>query len=354
MAAPGRSHTVMALVGIAGVAVGLAVAMGWFDGDGDTRVSSAMDPANSVSRSTAEPLDITATPVDLLPTNPGLRTLGALTFVKGWVLQSDHPRFGGWSGLVLSGRTLTAISDQGWWLEARFDIAGEAPLTDASIRPFSPETRTASKSDLDAESLIAAPLGFLVAFEQNHRLSYASVPGGWTWDIALDRLPDLSGLPRNGGLEAIAWTADDALLMFSERGLDPQGRLKAWRWNALGKGTERTEVFYLKPGSNFAPTDAVRLPSGDILVLQRRYTPADGVAARLVRLRAASVAAGLAGRTLQGDLLAEWAPPYTVDNMEALAVIDRDNGSPRLIMMSDDNFSRTQRTLLMVFDLAGA
>ena len=52
---------------------------------------------------------------------------------------------------------------------------------------------------------------------------------------------------------------------------------------------------------------------------------------------------------LQGETLAAWEKPYSVDNMEALAVTTDRDGAVLLWVMSDDNQSKTQRTLLMLF-----
>ena len=42
-----------------------------------------------------------------------------------------------------------------------------------------------------------------------------------------------------------------------------------------------------------------------------------------------------------------------VDNFEGITVRPREDGGVRIFIISDDNFSERQRTLLMAFDLAG-
>jgi hypothetical protein len=49
--------------------------------------------------------------------------------------------------------------------------------------------------------------------------------------------------------------------------------------------------------------------------------------------------------------LALLAPPLALDNFEAAAVTRLPNGDVRLYIVSDDNFSPRQRTLLFAFDL---
>jgi hypothetical protein len=64
-------------------------------------------------------------------------------------------------------------------------------------------------------------------------------------------------------------------------------------------------------------------------------------------------AAGLDAKppTLDGSLLATLESPSAVDNFEAIAAVPgRTPGTVRLYMLSDDNFSDNQRTLLYAFD----
>ena len=44
------------------------------------------------------------------------------------------------------------------------------------------------------------------------------------------------------------------------------------------------------------------------------------------------------------------ARPYTVDNFEGLAAAPSPSGGLRFYLISDDNFSKSQRTLLVAFD----
>jgi hypothetical protein len=53
-------------------------------------------------------------------------------------------------------------------------------------------------------------------------------------------------------------------------------------------------------------------------------------------------------------VLAEMNVFVTIDNFEGLAVTPLPDGGARLFVVSDDNFSARQRSLLMVYDLRGA
>ena len=91
-----------------------------------------------------------------------------------------------------------------------------------------------------------------------------------------------------------------------------------------------------------------RLPGGDILVLERRYTLIGGVAALLRRLPQESIRRGA---RLDGAEIARLQPPLNVDNMEGIAARRDGDGGTLIYLLSDDNNSVLQRTLLLMFEL---
>jgi hypothetical protein len=103
------------------------------------------------------------------------------------------------------------------------------------------------------------------------------------------------GLPLGGTLIAI-----------SERGLTRDGNL-----NAFLIGGPRPGTFALRRTAEFDISDAALLPSGDLLVLERKFSWTTG-----------------------------------------LSVHRGPNGETVLTLVSDDNFSALQRTLLLQFTLA--
>ena len=106
----------------------------------------------------------------------------------------------------------------------------------------------------------------------------------------------------------------------------------------------------LPVSDDFSPTDADRpdVSSGaPIIVLQRRYSPEAGNAARVVRFRPGPDPAQQPVREIVGfETLAELLPPLTLDNFEGLAAHAR-----FIYIVSDNNFSPTQRTLLLKFEV---
>ena len=101
---------------------------------------------------------------------------------------------------------------------------------------------------------------------------------------------------------------------------------------------------------DFSLTSLDRLPNGDFIALERFYAPVIGARARIARFSAAALRAG--GESIEGvEQLAELAAPHPVDNFEGISAVRMPNGVTRLYIISDNNFSARQRTLLFAFDI---
>jgi hypothetical protein len=84
-----------------------------------------------------------------------------------------------------------------------------------------------------------------------------------------------------------------------------------------------------------------------MLVLNRRFAPLDGFAAVVTMIDPRAIAPGA---VLVGEEIARLAPPLSLDNMEGIAV-NREGDETIVWLVSDDNFSPLERTLLMKFAL---
>ncbi len=301
----------------------------------------------------AAPLEIAASVVPLQAEDPERTRVGPLRFRGGLHLTSADPRFGGLSALLLSedGTRLTAVTDKGHWMTARLlaDSAG-APLglAEAEIGELhGPGGRHLSgKRETDSESLARLADGELVVgFERDHRLwLYPAAPNPLAGRPAAIPVPAaLGSLRSNSGIEALAVLADGALLAIAE-GREEAATSPAFLW----RGGAWSELAYPRaPG--FRPTGATTLPGGDLLVVERSFNLFDGVAIRLQRIAASRIRAGA---TLQGTTLAVLRRPLTLDNMEGVAARRHPvTGETLLYLISDDNFSLLQQTLLLVFAL---
>jgi len=96
------------------------------------------------------------------------------------------------------------------------------------------------------------------------------------------------------------------------------------------------------------PAWAGFLPNGDLVLLERRYAPAWSIAMRLRRIPGDTVKVGA---LLDGDILLDAGMTSQIDNMEGLAVSEDEAGRAILTLVSDDNYSVLQRTLVLQFAL---
>ena len=107
-------------------------------------------------------------------------------------------------------------------------------------------------------------------------------------------------------------------------------------------------MFAVKRTDGYDISDAAILPNGDILILERQYSLQRGVAMRIRRIRLEDIKPGA---LVDGSTVVETDVHAQIDNMEALSVHRSRSGETVLTLMSDDNFSPIQRTLLLQFVL---
>ncbi|HYF06873.1 MAG TPA: esterase-like activity of phytase family protein, partial [Acetobacteraceae bacterium] len=244
---------------------------------------------------------------------------------------------------------LTAITDRARWITARLLMERERPvgITEIRIGPLRdgagvPLPRGGHGGD--SEAIARLPDGsWIIAFERWHRLrAYRRLDGPGTF---VEAPPGIERAPRNGGMEALAVLADGRWLVLAEQ-LAPEGapeQRMAW----IGGPGRWTPLAY-RPAPGFEPTDAAALPDGGALVLERRFSfLAGGFSGRIVRL---SPAALRAGGVLEGAELIRLAHPLPAENWEGIAVA-RWQGRLIVAVVSDDNQSVLQRSLLLVFEL---
>jgi hypothetical protein len=161
--------------------------------------------------------------------------------------------------------------------------------------------------------------------------------------------PGLRALPANKGLEALVFVPKGlplagTLIAISEHSLDKSGNLAAFLIGGPSAGS-----FAVKRSSNYDITDAALLPGGYILVLERKFSWTGGLAVRMRRIALAEIMPGVLA---DGPVLFEADLGYEIDNMEGLSVHRSPSGETVLTLISDDNFSPLQRTLLLQFTLA--
>jgi len=308
----------------------------------------------------AELITISALPVDFDRENPERKNFDKLIFRGGVSLFASAPHFGGYSAITLdaSGKTLLAISDAGTWLRADLDYDGRLlkGLDDATIGPIlGPDGKpirdvvVVDKATPGAGSPTAG-VGY-VSFERNQRiLRYPFASGNFGPPNGQLALPaEAKRLDANRGVEALALLRGGklkgAIAALPERLTTKNGNLQAWLIGGPSPGS-----FAIKNIGGFDLTDVAALPDGGLILLERRFRYSEGVQMRIRRIRAEELKPGA---TILGETLLEATDRYNIDNMEGIAAHRAASGETVITLISDDNFSALQRTLILQFAIAG-
>jgi hypothetical protein len=90
------------------------------------------------------------------------------------------------------------------------------------------------------------------------------------------------------------------------------------------------------------------LPDGDLLLLERKFAWLGGIGIRIRRIALAAIAPGA---IVDGPSIFDADLGQEIDNFEGLDVHVTPEGDTVLTLVSDDNFSAIQRTLLVQFTL---
>jgi hypothetical protein len=306
----------------------------------------------------ADPITLTASPVALDPDHPDHVAVGRLVYRGGLVLESGDARFGGWSDLHVSvdGASLLALSDHSFWFTAnlRYDHGELVGARDAQLGPLIDRTgaRLIGRRS-DSEGMAVRPDGAVyISFEREHRiwLYPAAVPPFSAPPRPVPTPARLATAPDNGGIEALAWLSGGSLLALVEALYDGPDNVG---WVGNDAGTTWQELHYRTAGRDYAPTALSELPAGapgagDVLVLERKFTIFSGRAARITRLARGAIRPGA---HLQGEEIAHLQSPLTLDNFEGISAVRAPEGTVRLYIISDDNYTFLQRTLLFMFEL---
>lgn len=306
-------------------------------------------------------LEIAAMPIPAFDTaRPEQRRFGALTYRSGLALKSKTRGFGGFSALWRdpARARIVTITDQGQWFTGDLAYSGQslAGITNARMAPILGQDGRPLQDgpDYDCESLAIAGGEAFIGIERTHRV--LRFPWAERGMLArgepIELLEAIRRQPRNRGIEALCFAPPGhplagALLAFAEAPPDDDDKPSpGW----VVTGSSRFE-FHIARSEEFNVTDALFLPSGELILLERSYSPLRGVACRIRRIAGDAIRPGA---MLDGEVLLQVDRHFEVDNMEGIAAHrDPVSGETILTLVSDDNFNPVQRTLLLEFTLAG-
>jgi hypothetical protein len=284
------------------------------------------------------------------------RQFGLLEFRGGLVLRSSYEHFGGISAIRVAsdGAHFIALSDKGWWFRGRIVYEGTRPsgIADAEMAPIlgADGRPLAARGWYDTESIAEDGGTLYVSIERVHqivRFNYGK-EGLLARGRPIALPPGLRSLPPNRGIEALVFVPKGlplagTLIAISKRGLDKAGNTSGFLIGGASPGN-----FAVRRSSNFDITDAALLPGGDVLLLERRFSWSSGLAVRMRRVALGEIKPGA---VVDGPVLFDVDLGYEIDNMEGLSIHRSADGETVLTLISDDNFSAVQRTLLLQFTL---
>lgn len=284
----------------------------------------------------------------------GLRD-GHLTYLGGWELDSNDAAFGGFGAIAVRGRRFTLLSDGGSVVGFTLSEDGRASDVRFGALPDGPGSGW-RKEHRDSESMAidSATGDAWVGFEPSDALdgSIWRYAGGFSRAVGRVEPRLMRKWPVNGGAEALVRLRSGAFIAIGERLVRRTRRHPAIAY--AGDPTRLPQrgfgFFYTPPVPGFRPTDAAELPSGDLLVLNRSASLANWLRGNVAIVNRGDIRPnGVARSTLVGRI----APPLPQDNYEGVAVT-REGGDTILWIVSDDNESILQRTLLLKFRLESA
>jgi hypothetical protein len=317
--------------------------------------------------------------VPLQAFNPMRISVGQLSFVGGFHLASDDERFGGLSGIdVLDDGNLLAVSDKGGFVW--IDVAGDGftPVAARMSEMHDAKGRALrGKANGDAEGLAVVGGTALVSFEGNHRVLAFDI--GECGAVARGA-PIVTG--RYGRPMADAFAAKK-LKVDSNQGPEPLAVTPDWYMftgieTKAGRGSSLSarpieappefDLEFAEGAPEFVGLDLLQNGEDIRAFSLHRSTQALSGAAIVVKETVferyldqaklpARVVSGIDERShwkfreTSSRTLAEMNVLLTIDNYESIAAARLPDGRVRLFILSDDNFSTSQRTLLMVFDV---
>lgn len=278
--------------------------------------------------------------------------LGPFTVEAIWNLTSTNDRFGGYSALTMLGDgRLLAGSDTGFLLTLAQPQPGEAFVVKASALRQFVIGAAQDKRDADLEALTRDPVTDTIwgAYERHNALE--------KYDenlirIARMRPTAMRDWSANSGPEAMTRLPDGRFVLIAEAN-------QAWGFGMFGEDRHHAGLLYsadpfaggtatrfiFRSPKNYRPVDITMLDEHRAIIVLRRfelaYPPRFHAALMIADTRTIR-----AGDVWEGDLTVPFGPSLPGDNIEGVTVSQSDDGARIIWLISDDNFYRTQRTLL--------
>lgn len=309
----------------------------------------------------ADRLTVTSERIETFRIGSDETQFGPLRFIGGLNLIGGHRHLGAFSAFRFrdgDGRRFVAVSDTGFFFFGRVERDAEGRpigIGSASLSEMTDEDGKVQRAKYlsDAEGLSLDGDRASVAFERVDRIVEFQLEGDRAIPLPTKVpivIPDYE-LRANGGIEALARAPEDSVfegarIAIAETSIDRSGNILG----AVLEGPRRGQ-FSVRKSGRFSPTDAVVLPGGRLLLLERSFSMARGVGMQLRMIDLNTIAPGA---TVDGEIILTTDMRYQIDNMEGIDVFRTADGALRIGMISDDNRSILQRTLYLEFEVTGS
>lgn len=291
----------------------------------------------------ADPVDIKVIEAERGSAEARDLNLTGMSLTGAWHLEAKGG-FGGLSGLAtMRSGSLLAIADNGKFVWISIDPETGAPDGIGSMAYMHDGEGNvwSNKLAADAEGLAFRDGLAFVSFERDHRVEAYDLEGCGAAARAalvarLDTVVDGNVLGDNLGPEALALAGDQLALGFENYGSggSPIGGLNLDGTLLEVRRTRQKALYFLTGMDQKEDLSAM---------IFRAYDPVRG-ARGIVQVKTTS------------ETIAEAAlkSPLPTDNYEGIAIGKAPSGATRIWLISDDNFSNNQRTLLLALDLDDA
>lgn len=269
------------------------------------------------------------------------RTPQAARFLSSFEWTKDREHFGGYSAIKLSddGSRFVVMSDRGHLIEGGIFRHNDTIIGVRSkeITKFAfPKELFGKAPKTDTEGIARDASGRLyVSFEHENRIARQEHDGTWS---LLPSHPEITALPKNKGLEALAIGPDGAVLAIPEVSDGLLTPFTVYRFRD-GAGWDTELRISRHPG--FLPVGADFDIYGRLYVLERGFA-GFGFFSQVRRFNMRD-----AGE-ISGEVLLN-TRARVHDNLEGLSVWMTPDKQVRLTMVSDDNFQRFQRTEIVEY-----
>lgn len=255
-----------------------------------------------------------------------------VSFLGGWHLTSPNAEFGGLSGLeILPSGDLLSVSDRGY--AVTIGMSEATPNGEAMMTPLlgADGNILTGKAEGDAEGLAYREGLAFISFERRHRVlafdfGRCGVAAKGVFFAGLPKAKLGARIAANDGAEALAFHPDGRVKAGYETVINGQAPLVVFD----ADGVARDEPDFIDVAEGFKLVGA-----DDDFILLRAYDTKQGN--RNI----------ISGPKIEFKL----APPLAVDNFEGIAVQKTKTGNTQIYIISDDNFSNRQRTLLYHFEV---